>query len=70
MPTTYQNSKPEETIESNANQANNRMAYFVGSGIASLAGAVFLIGHDLIPDESTHIFEELKAISPPRSAVS
>lgn len=68
MPTTYQNSKPEETIESNANQSNNRMAYFVGSRIASLVGAVFLIRDDLILGESIHIFDELKVISPPRSA--
>jgi oleate hydratase len=34
-------------------------AYFVGGGIASLAGAAFLIRDGLIAGESIHIFEEL-----------
>ncbi|MFZ4701238.1 MAG: oleate hydratase, partial [Candidatus Methylumidiphilus sp.] len=34
-------------------------AYFVGSGIASLAGAAFLIRDGLIAGDSIHIFEEL-----------
>ena len=36
-------------------------AYFIGSGIASLAGAAFLIRDGLIPGEAIHIFEELKS---------
>jgi len=37
-------------------QPNNRKAYFVGSGIASLAGAAFLIRDGLIPGNNIHIF--------------
>jgi len=37
-----------------------RKTYFVGSGIASLAGAAFLIRDEQIPGEAIHIFEELK----------
>lgn len=38
---------------------NQTKAYFVGGGIASLAGAVFLIRDGHIPGESIHIFEEM-----------
>jgi len=39
---------------------SKRKAYFVGSGIASLAGAAFLLRDGHIPGEAIHIFEELK----------
>lgn len=37
----------------------NNKAYFVGSGIAALAGAAFLIRDGHIPGENIHLFEEL-----------
>lgn len=36
-----------------------RKAYFIGSRVASLAGAAFLIRHGQIPGEAIHIYEEL-----------
>jgi len=39
---------------------NKNKVYFVGSGIASLAGAAFLIRDGLIPGDNIHIFEELE----------
>lgn len=41
-------------------QNNNRKAYFVGSGIASLAGVAFLIRDGLFSGDNIRIFEELK----------
>jgi len=53
----------QNTKQSNnpANSAPTRTpkAYFVGSGIASLAGAAFLIRDGQIPGEAIHIFEKL-----------
>ncbi|MDD5037026.1 MAG: oleate hydratase, partial [Methylococcaceae bacterium] len=54
---TNQSHKTDASFESSAMQ--QRKAYFVGSGIAALAGAVFLIRDGFIPGESIHIFEEL-----------
>ncbi|HEY8098220.1 MAG TPA: oleate hydratase, partial [Methylobacter sp.] len=54
------NINPDVLIEPNTTQHHNRKAYFVGSGIASLAGAAFLIRDCLIPGDNIHIFEELK----------
>ena len=45
-----------------ASANNNRKAYFVGSGIASLAGAAFLIRDGRVCAENIHIFEELNVI--------
>jgi len=39
---------------------NKNKVYFVGSGIASLAGAAFLIRDGLIPGDNIHILEELE----------
>jgi oleate hydratase len=41
-------------------QHNNKQAYFVGGGIAVLAGAAFLIRDGHIPGANIHILEELK----------
>lgn len=54
------NINPDVLIEPNTTQHHNRKAYFVGSGIASLAGAAFLIRDGLVPGDNIHIFEELK----------
>jgi oleate hydratase len=43
-------------------QNRHQKAYFVGSGIASLAGAAFLIRDGLLCGNNIHIFEELKVI--------
>ena len=59
MQHTHQSGKPDVSVEPGITQSNKRKAYFVGSGIASLAGAAFLIRDALIPGESIHIFEEL-----------
>ena len=59
MQDSQQNNKTEVSTELGTPQPNNRKAYFVGSGIASLAGAAFLIRDGLIPGEAIHIFEEL-----------
>ncbi|MDZ4097313.1 MAG: oleate hydratase, partial [Methylophilaceae bacterium] len=51
----------QNTKQNPANSAatSTQKAYFVGSGIASLAGAAFLIRDGHIPGEAIHIFEEL-----------
>ena len=54
-----QNKKADVSVES-VNTKHNNKAYFVGSGIASLAGAAFLIRDGLLPGEAIDIFEELK----------
>lgn len=41
---------------------NNQKAYFVGGGIASLAGAAFLIRDGAVSGDNIHIFEELKVM--------
>jgi oleate hydratase len=41
---------------------NNPKAYFVGGGIASLAGAAFLIRDGAFSGDNIHIFEELKVM--------
>ena len=41
----------ESNNETDATPPDSRKAYFVGSGIASLAGAAFLIRDGLIPGE-------------------
>jgi len=43
-----------------AHYPSYRKAYFIGSGIASPAGAAFLIWDGQISGEAIHIFEELK----------
>lgn len=60
MPNTHQSNNSDVSVEPNTIQFNCRKAYFVGSGIASLAGAVFLIRDGLIPGENIQIFEELE----------
>ncbi len=50
----------EASVELGTKPPSNRRAYFVGSGIASLAGAAFLIRDGLIPGEAIQIFEELQ----------
>lgn len=40
----------------------NKQVYFVGGGIASLAGACYLIRDCEFPGESIHIFEELNVM--------
>jgi oleate hydratase len=50
---------PDISAKPNSTTPGNRKAYFVGSGIASLAGAAFLIRDGLIPGEAIQIFEEL-----------
>ena len=60
MQHTHQSKNPDVSVESGTTPPNNRKAYLVGSGIASLAGAAFLIRDGLIPGENIHIFEELK----------
>jgi len=60
MQHTYQSSEPDVSVGPGTTPPNKRKAYFVGSGIASLAGAAFLIRDGLIPGEGIHIFEELK----------
>ena len=40
----------------------HRQAYFIGSGIASLAGAAFLIRDGLVAGETIHIFDEMNSI--------
>lgn len=52
-----QSNKTEILVEYNTRR--DRKAYFVGGGIASLAGAAFLIRDGLVPGEAIHIFEEL-----------
>ena len=56
----HQNNTANASAESVNTKHNNSKAYFVGSGIASLAGAAFLIRDCLIPGEAIHIIEELK----------
>ncbi|CAG1023023.1 partial Oleate hydratase, partial [Methylococcales bacterium] len=58
MPQTRQRNKTDVSAE--PSHPRQRQAYFVGSGIASLAGAAFLIRDGHVPGESIHIFEELK----------
>ena len=41
---------------------NEREAYFVGGGIASLAGAAFLIRDGKMPGENIHILEKLNIL--------
>jgi oleate hydratase len=60
MQNTHQSDKTDVSVEPRTTQHNKRKVYFVGSGIAALAGAVFLIRDGLIPGENIHIFEELK----------
>lgn len=45
--------------QKSAAASNTAKTYFVGGGIASLAGAVFLIRDGLVPGDSIYIFEEL-----------
>lgn len=61
MQLTYQSNKPDVSVEASTTSPNNRKAYFVGSGIASLAGAAFLIRDGLFPGDNIHIIEELKS---------
>ncbi len=51
-----QSTKPDVSVEPGTTQHNKRKAYFVGSGITSLAGAAFLIRDCLIPGDNIHIF--------------
>ncbi len=55
---TPQNSKTIDTLTPNT--PPNKKAYFVGSGIAALAGAAFLIRDGHLLAKNIHIFEELK----------
>jgi oleate hydratase len=57
---THQSNNADVSVVSGTPPPNDRKAYFVGSGIASLAGAAFLIRDGLIPGDNIHIFEELK----------
>jgi oleate hydratase len=59
MQHTHQSKNTDVSVELNSTKLN-RKAYFVGSGIASLAGAAFLIRDGLVPGENIRIFEELK----------
>jgi oleate hydratase len=59
MPHNHQTNEPD-SFEQIKSQNSNRRAYFVGSGIASLAGAAFLIRDGFFSGENIHIFEELK----------
>jgi oleate hydratase len=45
-----------------ANSYENRKAYFIGGGIASLSGAVFLIRDANFPGENIHILEETRIL--------
>ena len=47
--------------ESSVKQSGG-MAYFIGSGIAALAGAAFLIRDGLVAGETIHIFDEMSRI--------
>jgi oleate hydratase len=60
MQHTHETNNLEASSNYDAITSGNRKAYFVGSGIASLAGAAFLIRDGLIPGEAIQIFEELK----------
>jgi oleate hydratase len=60
MTNNHQSNKSDVSVEPNTFRQNSRKAYFVGSGIAALAGAAFLIRDGFIPGENIHIFEELK----------
>ena len=44
------------------NSYENRKAYFIGGGIASLSGAVFLIRDANFPGENIHILEETRIL--------
>ena len=57
---THQSHETDGSVEPSTLSPTNRKAFFVGSGIASLAGAAFLIRDGAIPGEAIHIFEELK----------
>jgi oleate hydratase len=61
MPHKHKTNKPD-AFENTASQNNNRKAYFVGGGIASLAAATFLIRDGAFSGDNIHIFEELKVI--------
>jgi len=57
-----QNASDTDSANTNANSSNNRKAYFVGSGIASLAGAAFLIRDGNLAGSNIHILEELSQL--------
>jgi oleate hydratase len=59
---TPQSNKTDDSVELDTLSPTNRKAYIVGSGIASLASAAFLIRDGLISGEVIHIFEELNII--------
>ncbi|MDP1771023.1 MAG: oleate hydratase [Methylobacter sp.] len=60
MKRAYQSTRPDFLVETGPAPHSNKKAYFVGSGIASLAGAAFLIRDGLVSGDNIHIFEELK----------
>lgn len=54
--------KQKTNTENTVAQNNNRKAYLVGGGIASLAAAAFLIRDGAFSGDNINIFEELKVI--------
>jgi oleate hydratase len=60
MQHTHERNLSDASLLPNGTTPGHRKAYLVGSGIASLAGAAFLIRDGLIPGVDIHIFEELK----------
>ena len=61
MQYTQKTNTTDITVDADTTHDNQIKAYFIGSGIASLAGAAFLIRDGLFPGKSIHIFEELKS---------
>jgi oleate hydratase len=56
----HQTNKPDVVEQTFSSQNSKQKAYFVGSGIASLAGAAFLIRDGFFSGNNINIFEELK----------
>ncbi|MEQ1529307.1 MAG: oleate hydratase [Methylococcales bacterium] len=54
--------KPLQNKATDACLTNTRNAYFVGSGIAALAGAAFLIRDGQMPGANIHLFDELSHV--------
>lgn len=55
-----QQTNKSDVLKQPPSQNNNQKAYFVGGGIASLAGAAFLIRDGFLSGNNIHIFEGLK----------
>ncbi len=62
MQRTHQDNIADVSVESVNTRHNNSKAYFVGRGIASLAGAAFLIRDGLLPGEAILILRNLRSL--------